>query len=143
MSEQVNARRRNRVERTPLHEQKDKMNVKDRDPQFEYRWVNDVDNGQRVEKFKLAGYEVVSNKPVVGDGALEDNTNKTSTVTEKFVGRNTKAILMRIPKDWYAEDQKAKQRRVDATEAGMRQEALRQYGEIKNPKFSYETKQSG
>ena len=143
MREQINARRRNRVERVPLHAQRDNMNVRDRDPNYSYRWVNDVDNGQRIQKFKTAGYEMVQEAAKVGDAVVEDNTNKTSTVTEKFVGRNTKAFLMRIQKDWYDEDQKAKARRVDQSEAGMREDALANYGEIKRPKFNYNVKSTG
>jgi hypothetical protein len=135
MSEQVNARRTNRPKRVPLHDQRDTMNVLDRDPNYVYRWVNDVDNGQRVLKFQKGGYEVVQDKVQVGDPTVESNTNQTASVNEKFVGGNTKAILMRIPKEWYAEDQAAKQRQVDQAEATMRQENLGRYGDVRNAKL--------
>ncbi len=136
MSEtQTNTRRTNRPKRVPLHEQRDKMNVLDQDPNFVYRWVNDVDNGQRVMRFQKAGYEVVQDKPTVGDPAVDQNLNNTSSVNEKHVGGNTKAILMRIPRDWYDEDQKAKQASVDASELAMRQESLGKYGEVRGAKL--------
>ena len=136
MSEQLNARRKNRIEnsRIPLHEQRDNMSVFDRDPNYHYRWVNDVDQGQRVMRFQKAGYEVVQDKVQVGDAAVEQDLNKTSSVNEKYVGGNMKAVLMRIPKDWFEEDQAAKAAKVDALEATMRQENLGKYGEIRNPK---------
>ena len=54
-----------RKERVPLHEQKrDVLKVSNRDPNYHYRIVNDVvePNGDhRVDMFKRAGYDVVTN----------------------------------------------------------------------------------
>lgn len=131
----VNTRRTNRPKRVPVHEQGDKLTVQDQDPNFVYRWVNDVDSGQRIAKFKKGGYEVVEDNVTVGDPVVDDAVSKTDTVTEKVVnGSGTRAVLMRIPKEWYEEDQKAKHAKVDASEAAMRQDSLSKYGEIRNAK---------
>lgn len=135
-----NARRTNRPSRVPLHEQRDVMNVSDRDPDYHYRWVNDVEQGQRVMKFQKAGYEVVQDKVAVGDPTVESKTDNTSSVNTKYVGNNMKAILMRIPKEWYEEDQAAKQAKVDESEYLMKQEQLRKYGELRNSKLDISRK---
>ena len=119
--------------RVPLHDQRDKMTVDGRDPDFIYRWVNDIENGERIQKFQKAGYEVVQDKVTVGEPTENDKygLNKTSTVLEKSVGGNVKAILMRQRKEDYEADQKAKDARVDTQEAQMKQDYLEKFGALR------------
>jgi hypothetical protein len=120
-----------RPSRVPLHEQRDQLTVEGRDPNFVYRWVNDVED--RIAKMKLAGYVVEEKKNVeVGDPALETKQTSTSSIVEKNVGGRTKAILMKQRKDWYDEDQTAKQRQVDESEAAMHRdnESRSDYGKV-------------
>lgn len=125
-----------RKNRTPLHEQRDKMTVENTDPSKVYRWVNNVldAQGNRVERFKLAGWTPVQNTGQI-EQTVENGENKTSSVTEKHVGGRTKAILMEIDKDLYDEDQAAKQAAVDQSEADMRRDALNAFGDVHSPKL--------
>lgn len=97
-----------------------KINVKDQDPNFKYRWVN-IDNDRyagRIDRMKEIGYTVVNDDMEYGDaqgvGASELGGGNT-----KHVGHGTKAVLMRIPKEYYEQDMAEKQAEVDRTEAGM------------------------
>lgn len=118
-----------RPKRVPLHEQRDKMNVKNKDPERVYRWVNDYPG--RVEAFKEGGYRVEENVSV-GDPAVEDGVSKIGSVVEKHVG-HTKAVLMSQNIEDYEADQAAKQKQVDQLDAAMKRDAedKSDYGELK------------
>lgn len=119
-----------RKSRVPLAEQRDTLTVADQEPGFVYRWVNDVED--RVNKFKLAGYDVVNTPTTVGDTKVEDGLDKTSSIVEKAVGGKTKAVLMRIPEEWYDEDQAKKQKKNDAIDAAMKRDRNNSdYGEVR------------
>lgn len=74
------------------------------DPNYQYRWVNVTKN--RVQRLYNRDWDQVSEAEVgfsterhadIAPGARED----------------TRAVLMRKPKEWFDEDQNAKQRRID------------------------------
>lgn len=74
------------------------------DPAYQYRWVNVTKN--RVQRLYNRDWDQVSAEEVgfsterhadIAPGARED----------------TRAVLMRKPKEWFNEDQAAKQRRID------------------------------
>lgn len=91
----------------------------------EYRFVNDVDG--RVEAFQENGWEVVPAADVrVGTRRVEQSSPDGSAAVVQ-VGGGTKAVLLRIDKDWYKEDQLAKQRQIDALEQTMKEDAQREY----------------
>jgi hypothetical protein len=106
------------------------LTVQRKEPGFMYRFVNNVDD--RIQKFLDAGYEPVTNAQAgqVGDTRVDSSTG-TSSIVEKGVGGGKKAILMRIPEEFYKEDQKAKQDYVDDLEASMKREAKKdRYGKL-------------
>lgn len=103
-----------RPRRTPLAARK-KLSVENQDPNFHYRIVNVVEG--RIEDFQDRGYEIVSN-PKVGDKRV-DSASPIGSQSQISVGNGTKAITMRIRKDWYEEDQGFKQGQLDALEADM------------------------
>lgn len=106
------------------------LNVKGKDPDFEYRIVNDT--GDRIKQFEELGYEIVrDNKIKVGDKRVAVPTADGSPV-QIAVGGGTTGYLMRIRKDWYQEDQKGKQEHVNKLESSMKSEALSQgmYGKL-------------
>lgn len=112
-----------RPQRTPVAG-RSVLTVKGKDPNYEYRFVNDT--GDRVASFQEGGWEPVPAAEVrVGDARVEQVSSEGS-IAQASVSRQTreKAILMKIPKDWYEEDQKAKQARIDELEASTRQQAL-------------------
>ena len=111
----------NRPQRVPLHEQKRSiLTASNRDPNYVYRFVNDENNpdhSSRVESFKLAGYEVVTNTNVkVGD---VDGNESLGTGAVASVGGGKKAILMRIKKEHYEQDQQVKQKQITDQEKAM------------------------
>lgn len=110
-----------RVSRTPIG-QRNVLTVKGKDPNFVYRIVNDVDD--RVTQFQEAGYELVSDDSVkVGDKRVNATTSMGSH-KQLSVGQGTKAVVMRIKREWYEEDQAAKLGHVAEIEAATRAKAL-------------------
>ena len=108
-----------RKRRTPLM-RKNVLNYEDKDPNFVYRFVNDRPG--RVQEFLDMGYEHVDHGKV-GDSRV-DKRSADGSRTQVHVGQGDQGFLMRIPKEFYEEDQKVKQDYVDATEAATKKEAL-------------------
>lgn len=119
-----------RVSRKALFQRGPQSIAGEKDANFNYRFVNDT--GSRISNFQAAGYEFVQDSDlVVGDSRVFDPTDLGSV---KSVTSNdgTKSYLMRIKKEWYEEDQKAKQAQVNETERAMNKEATQgMYGSIK------------
>lgn len=110
-----------RVKRTPVG-QRNVLKVAGKDPNYEYRIINDT--GDRVQEFLDAGYELVKEGSVaVGDKRVNKASSEGS-VSQVSVGQGQKAFVVRIRKDWYMEDQAAKQQRVNELEASTRAKAL-------------------
>jgi len=122
--------KRNKKERIPVNgNTKNILTVSNRDPDYKYRWVlNDPD---RVAKFKEAWYEVVERTDDlrVGDRKV-DTSAGTSSIVETRAGMGRNYVLMRLPKELWEEDQRAKQKQVDDSEAEMQREAKQgRYGD--------------
>lgn len=120
-----------RVARKPMFQRGPQSVAGEKDPNFEYRFVNDT--GSRVTNFQSAGYEFVQDENiVVGDSRVFDPSDLG---TAKCVTSNdgTKSYLMRIKKEWFQEDQAAKRVQVDETEEAMKSDASRasNYGSLK------------
>lgn len=103
-----------RVKRQPVG-MRNRLSVAGKDPNYEYRFVNDV--GDRVNQFMEAGYEFVEKSTHrVGDSRVDiaspEGTQAMVSVGVTPKGDSQKAYLMRIKKDWYKEDQKAKMEKV-------------------------------
>ena len=110
-----------RTRRTSINGVRNVLTVSGKDPDFEYRIVNDT--GDRVSMFEERGYEVVTDSKVkLGDRRVANPTQEGSVV-QASVGGGTRGVLMRIRKDWYKEDQAAKQQQVAQTEATVKQVA--------------------
>lgn len=106
-----------RVSRSPV-EGRNRLTVKGKDPNYEYRIVNETED--RINDFLERGWEFDTNEDVrVGDSRIDD-TSSLGRVRQISVGGGIKAVLMRIKKDWFDEDQKAKQEYVKKTEEAMR-----------------------
>ena len=91
---------------------RNRLSVKDQDPNYQYRIVNVKDD--RIEQFIEQGNEIVDTK--VGDKRVD---NSSSIAGQISVGNEVKARVMRQRKDWYNEDQSAKQKAIDDLEATM------------------------
>jgi hypothetical protein len=90
-----------------------------RDPNFQYRIVNDSEN--RVNEMLERGYEIVQDGgQTLGEGEVGKASTLGSQVRRVVNKSNgTQGVLMRIRKDWYAEDQADKARIVNQSEEGL------------------------
>lgn len=108
-----------------------RIQVRDQDPNYVYRIVNcNLDSDpDRVANLKDVGYELVPDNAngQLGDKRI-DNPSTLGSVKEISVGQGTKAVLMRIPKEYYQEDQLAKQRTLKEQEDSAHKRA--DYGKI-------------
>jgi len=107
-----------RPRRTSLS-QRNRLAVKNKEPGYVYRIVNDVDD--RIEDLQERGYEIVPGAKLgrVGDKRVDDPSAPGSSSLIS-VGQGTKAVVMRIKEEYYAEDQAFKQKQVDDTEQTMK-----------------------
>lgn len=106
-----------RVKRSPV-EGRNRLAVKGKDPNYEYRIVNDTDD--RVSDLLDQDWEIdLSENIRVGDGRIDDIA-RLGKARILSVGGGMKAIVMRKRKDWHDEDQQAKQEYVAKTEKAMR-----------------------
>lgn len=110
-----------RVKRTPIGT-RNVLTVAGKDPNYVYRIIND--SGDRVQEFMEAGYELVKDDSVkVGDKKVNKASSEGS-LSQVSVGQGQKAFVVRIKKEWYDEDQAAKQLRVDELENSTKAKAL-------------------
>lgn len=120
-----------RPKRTPISK-RNILSVEGKDPNYHYRIVNDT--GDRIQAFKDAGYETVLASDVrIGDKRINSATPEGS-VAQVSVGGGQKALLMRIPKEWYEEDQATKQTEINRLEQSTLQQALER-NELKTGKL--------
>lgn len=111
-----------RVRRTPINGHRNVLTVAGKDAGYEYRFVNDT--GDRVQSFQEDGWELVPDKDVkIGDKRV-GAASVQGSFAEASVGQGVKAKLMRIKKEYFDEDQAAKQAHVNATEEATRLKAL-------------------
>lgn len=115
-----------RKQRTPVGGPRNILTVANKDPNYVYRFVKDEPG--RIDLFKEGGYEVVTQPTEVGDSAVNRHSQLGSAVT--VVRGTSTLVLMRIPKEWYDEDQASKQEEIDALEATMRSGNAGDYGKI-------------
>lgn len=120
-----------RPKRVPLRDQaRNKLTVSNRDPNYEYRIVNDVDD--RVARYKRAGWEIAPE--TVGFGDEEKNTSLGSG-SRIPVGGGITGVLLRIRKEWYDEDVRKFNDDIDERERALLRSKNREdglEGEIEN-----------
>lgn len=115
-----------RPTRTPLGA-RNRLTFKGLDPAFNYRVINDQDD--RLARAQEAGYEFVESSEKLGDPRVAEASAIGSAVS-KPVGGGVTGYLMRIPKEFYDEDQAAKEARIKETELAMQPDkAKNQYGD--------------
>ena len=116
--------------RTGINKTRNVLTVEGKDPDYEYRIVNDT--GDRISQFEERGYEIVSDSNIrVGDRRIANPTKEGSPI-QISVGGGQKAFLMRLKKEFYEEDRKAKDALIDEQEKGMLAEAkqIADYGKV-------------
>jgi len=104
------------AKRIPVSGNRNIMTVQDKDPNFVYRWVNDVEN--RVQVFERGGWKLVEDSHQIGDRTAESSKGVSKAIS-KYVGMNRTSYLMRIEKEYYTEDQAAKAAKLTEQETAM------------------------
>ena len=84
---------------------------------FVRRFVND--KGDRVQRFKEAGYSIVEENIQVGDPKIGKASQLGGSVDVQ-VGSGQRAILMEIPEKYYNEDKKIAQNKITKVENEIR-----------------------
>ena len=93
---------------------------------FVYRVINDEDD--RLNQAQEAGYEFVESDKQLGDIRAAE-ASKLGSKVSKPVGGGITGYLMRIPKEYYEEDQAAKAQKLNDLEKSMKPDASKgQYG---------------
>ena len=115
-----------RTKRVPVGGPRNILTVANKDPNYVYRFV--LDTPGRLEAFKEGGYEVVTKDMEVGDSTVDKGSQLGSAVT--MVRGTSTLVLMRILREWYDEDQVAKQEEIDALEATMKAPESADYGKV-------------
>lgn len=107
-----------RPKRIPVHERKRNiMSVSGVDTdRYVTRWVNDIED--RIRIFEDGGWTKVEEDVEVGERTVDSSDSSQSFVT-KYVGANVTAYLMKIPREWYNEDQAAKEKRLKEKEEAL------------------------
>ena len=103
-----------RPRRTPIG-RRNRLSVENRDPDYQYRIVNDVDG--RVQDLLDQDYEIVLDAKV-GDKRV-DEISSLGSAKQISVGKGIKAFVMKKRKDWFQDDQDLKQKEIDDLEASM------------------------
>ncbi len=119
-----------RVVRKPLFQRGPQSISGEKDPNYVDRFVNDT--GSRIDQMKQAGYEIVEDEGlIVGDSRVSDPSSQGSA--KRVISKDgTVSYLMRQKKEYYEEDQAAKQAHNDEIEAAMKKQASEgMYGSIK------------
>lgn len=127
--DQRGQQREERLEkRVPIGGNRDILTVNGKEPGFVYRWV--LDTGNRIVRFKKAGYELVTHEVTVGDARAATPEGLGSVVEALSGNGNNKLVLMRIREDYYKEDQDAKENEIQALEMSMGKNVDGSYGKI-------------
>jgi len=114
---------------------RNRLAVHEKDPNFEYRWVNtNADGGDRVSIMEEAGYEKVNKSAVRAANGRVDASSLGSFETTPG-GSGDTLVLMRQKKEWYNEDQKAKSARVDELDRAQKRTPDGFYGKIADEKM--------
>ena len=97
------------------------LNKQNQDPEMHYHWaMDDSEDGSKIERLLQAGYEFC--KPE--EKMVAGNTSVYSTVSQGSIvrvpaGQGKYHYLMKLPLEWYEDDQARAHERVDATERSL------------------------
>lgn len=99
------------------------LTVARRDPNYEYRWIND-DPGRVHALTQRDDWDIVTAEEA---GERTDKDRAVGAGVERVVDRATgkRAILVRKPKDYYVEDRKKMAQSLDELEASIKRGEVR------------------
>jgi|SRR5579859_6045142 len=97
-----------------------KLSLIGKDPNFEYRWVNDTPG--RIAMFKHSGWETVTNSEVDTGNFRAEEASEMGSLAYAIVdgGTGLKAYVMKIRKEWYEQFMDEHEAEVASAEAGLR-----------------------
>jgi hypothetical protein len=111
----------NRVRRSAINGTRNRLNIRGKEDGYVYRIVNDVDD--RIQTFLEMGYELVTDPNVtVGDKRVALAT-KEGSPQKVSVGQGIQGYVMRQKQEYFDEDQKAKQEKVNELETSIKRDA--------------------
>lgn len=118
ISETFSSNLQKRRKRIPIIEQRRLTNIPNQDPDFYYRFVDDIEN--RLNKFFIAGYEIVDRdgSEISPDRRIQDPSWRQSALSQ-CVGGGIISYCMRIPRKWWEEDQIKKSKKLDEMQRSM------------------------
>lgn len=113
--------------RVPYGEQRSRLTVDipERLNNYHLRWVND--QGNTIGRLTERGYEFVTQQEIetVGEtDASQTDSGIDSRVSRVVNSDGTRAYLMKIRRDWYEQDQKAKAMENEAVDDAIHHGAL-------------------
>ena len=122
-------RAKTRKKRPPVNGRGDVLKLSGMEDGYVYRTFNDV--GTRIAQFKEYGWETVSSDDITIGTRNNVKAGEIASVTVDS-SNGTQGIIMRIPKEWYDEDQKAKQDAIAVTEEQITGESEKDgnYGKV-------------
>lgn len=97
-----------------------KLSVEGKDPNYEYRVVNDTPG--RISMFKQGGWELCTNDEVDTGNYRADESAELGSLAYMIVdgGTGLKGYVMKIRKDWYADFMEEQEDEVRRTEETLR-----------------------
>lgn len=117
------AEKRIETKRVPMGSARNILPVHDTPEGYVDRWIKASPG--RIEKALASGREFVRDASV-GDKTVDRGSSVGAVVHNEADG--TPLYLMRIPKEYFDEDQKAKQEKSDRMEEGLRRPKTKQWG---------------
>ena len=118
-AEDVSGRPRVRV---PVSGNRDILTIVGKDPAFEYRFVLDKsEDGQRIKRFKDAWWVLVDGSDgqhIVGQDTVY-KTENVGSIIRVPAGNSQFYYAMRIPKEYYKQDQNLKQTEITDREKAI------------------------
>lgn len=121
-------KRDHKIDRIPIGGNRDILTVIGKEAGFVYRWV--LDRGNRIEKFKRAGYEIVTHDVSVGDARAAIPSQVGSGTYALSGNADKKLVLMRVREEYYQEDQDSKEAGIRSLEESMGKNIDGSYGKV-------------
>lgn len=121
-----------RTERTPINGNRNLLTVRGIPAHLHPCWVNDVEDGQRIQQYLDAGYDFWMGDNKVGDNRVDGNSQIGKKVS-RGVGNGVIAYLMVCPMEIYLDECRRINEETDGkTESmfrGMKEDSSR-YGKV-------------
>lgn len=115
IKKEVAKERNRRRERSDMNGNRQKLAVTGEEPGFHYAWINDENVGDALDN----DYEYVTHAVKVGSNHIDVSQMQGAKISRN-VGGGVIAYLMRIPEEWYQQNQlEDVDRPTDATEEAI------------------------